>query len=160
MTTRRRNNTDGRFVDTHGQSRTPEYRAWMSMHDRCKRETHPAYANYGGRGITVCEEWSSFVPFFEEIGPRPGDTYSVDRIDNERGYEPGNVRWATKREQVLNRRSGAAKFSATMTGRPHYEKLKHVCECGLTTNAGPLARHRKATGHKVVGSFPATGSEV
>jgi len=83
--------------------RTPEYQAWQNMRARCMNAAHPKYARYGGRGITVCPEWDSFPAFFDHIGPRPSADHSLDRIDNERGYEPGNVRWATRREQQLNR---------------------------------------------------------
>lgn len=58
---------------------------------------------YGARGIDVCDEWkNSFIAFYEHIGPRPSKEYSVDRIDNSRGYEPGNVRWATRSMQIIN----------------------------------------------------------
>lgn len=65
----------------------------------------PSFYRYGGRGITVCQEWAgSFEDFYRHVGPRPSAEHSIDRIDNERGYEPGNVRWATKVEQSHNRR--------------------------------------------------------
>jgi len=97
---------------THGQKGTPEYRAWQHMKNRCCNPNDKKFYLYGGRGITVCAEWMhSFEAFFAHIGPRPGgpsdaprSTYSLDRIDGKRGYEPGNVRWATIHEQNANRR--------------------------------------------------------
>lgn len=74
------------------------------MRQRCNRPNHPAYKNYGGRGISVCPEWSSFQTFLEDVGERPGPEFSLDRIDNDGDYEPGNVRWATRSTQALNRR--------------------------------------------------------
>jgi hypothetical protein len=89
----------------HGMRYTPEYQAWKGMIGRCHRPSDPAYPGYGGRGIVVCEEWrSSFVAFFSHIGPRPSPQHSLDRLDNDKGYEPGNVRWATRVQQQNNRR--------------------------------------------------------
>ena len=93
----------------HGESRrhksTPEYRIWQGMKARCFRVTNPAYPNYGGRGITMCERWAnSFEAFLEDMGRRPSSRRSLDRIENDKGYEPGNCRWATPRTQSNNRR--------------------------------------------------------
>jgi hypothetical protein len=83
----------------------PEYTAWALMKSRCNNPRHPRYADYGGRGIGVCERWQmDFSAFLADVGPRPGLGYSLDRIDNGRGYEPGNCRWATAKEQASNRR--------------------------------------------------------
>lgn len=90
----------------HGLSHTAEYRAWLGMHDRC-RSGHKCHSDYYDRGIAVCAEWSGhdgLRRFVEHIGRKPTDDHSVDRVDNNRGYEPGNVRWATRSEQVKNRR--------------------------------------------------------
>lgn len=88
-----------------GRGTTPEYRAWTHLRARCSNVNDRAYANYGGRGITVCAAWDAdFRAFLADVGLRPGPSYSLDRIDVNGHYEPGNVRWATRRQQSLNRR--------------------------------------------------------
>lgn len=81
----------------------PLYYIWVGMRARCRDTQNP---NYGGRGIRVCDRWdSSFQDFVEDIGERPGPSYSLDRVDVDGNYEPANVRWATKHQQAQNRRS-------------------------------------------------------
>ena len=93
------------IVTTHGLSAIPEYNIWRGMIGRCHCPTNTRWEYYGGRGISVCDEWRhDFSAFYRHIGPRPTKRHSVDRIDNNRGYEPGNVRWATMAEQVKNQR--------------------------------------------------------
>lgn len=88
----------------HGMSGTPEHGAWRHMKARCNNKTDFQYKNYGARGIVVCERWESFVCFLNDMGKRPSPTHSLDRIDNNGNYEPGNCRWATKDAQVYNTR--------------------------------------------------------
>jgi hypothetical protein len=77
---------------------------------RCENPNDQAYPRYGGRGITVCPEWrADFAAFLRDVGRRPNPELSIDRIDNDRGYEPGNVRWATAKQQANNRRKPTKK---------------------------------------------------
>ncbi len=91
---------------THGMSDSLEYGIWRSMLKRCHVPSALAYARYGGRGIHVCDEWrGSFSTFYKDVGPRPSTRHSLERIDNQAGYHPGNVKWATDIEQNNNRRN-------------------------------------------------------
>jgi hypothetical protein len=83
--------------------RRSERETWLSMIRRCTDPRVREYKWYGGRGITVCDEWlGSYDKFIEHIGPKPDFSRSIDRIDNDGNYEPGNVRWATMKQQFLN----------------------------------------------------------
>lgn len=87
----------------HGMEGTATYRTWNSMLARCTNPSQRSYPKYGGRGITVCDSWRNFANFYKDMGKRPAGK-TLDRIDNERGYEPSNCRWATPAEQQRNRR--------------------------------------------------------
>lgn len=90
---------------THGMSRTSEYRIWIGMLRRCEQPHRPEYKRYGARGITVCERWHDFKAFFANMGRRPSPLHSIDRIDVNGNYEPGNCRWVLPVQQGRNRRN-------------------------------------------------------
>ena len=92
---------------THGHSKhagTPEYESWCAMRARIAARSGARWRNYGSRGITACARWESFENFLADMGPRPPGT-SLDRINNDGNYEPGNCRWATAQQQNSNKRS-------------------------------------------------------
>lgn len=84
---------------------TDEYRIWAKMRVRCTDKNSPDYHNYGGRGIIICKEWENYINFYNDMGERPSKEHSIDRIDNDKGYFPGNCKWSTKKEQANNRRT-------------------------------------------------------
>lgn len=89
---------------THGLTNSSEYKVWLGMKHRCKNPTATGYAYYGARGIRVCERWLRFENFLADMGTRPSPNHSIDRVNGNGNYEPGNCRWATHSEQMLNRR--------------------------------------------------------
>lgn len=139
----------------HGESYGPEYRAWQAARLRCTDPTNSAWEDYGGRGITMCDRWlNSVEAFVEDMGRKPSPKHEIDRIDNDKGYEPGNCRWATRKVNCRNRRSNRritfrgetltriewgerTGISADLIG----ERLDHgwTVERALTTPARPKA---------------------
>ena len=89
---------------SHGKTGTQIYQRWLSMKDRCQNSNNRSYPDYGGRGIKVCKRWQIFENFLADMGERPGDNFQLDRIDNDGDYKRDNVRWATRQQQVRNRR--------------------------------------------------------
>jgi len=114
----------------HGLSGTPEYTAWKGMLHRCDNREDNRYDDYGGRGIDVAREWrdkdNGFIGFLNYVGNRPSKDHSLDRINPNGNYEPGNVRWATKMEQANNRRKYCviSKFTTE-------ELIKELMERGI-----------------------------
>lgn len=119
------------------KSKTPEYRAWQDMLQRCNNPRNPAYRHYGGRGITVCARWQCFANFLEDLGPRP-PAHSLDRIDVNGSYAPANCRWATAAEQARNTRAQLGSSAGVS-----YSSRDHAWRAFITV------------GHKVIalGSF-------
>jgi hypothetical protein len=96
------------LTKTHGEAgtetKTVEYETWIRMKARCYDTTNSRHKHYASKGISVCEEWrNDYAAFLAYVGRRPSLKHSLDRIDNDGNYEPGNVRWATKKQQTINR---------------------------------------------------------
>ena len=90
---------------THGLTDSPEYKTWCGIKRRCLNKNDKAYPRYGGRGIRICEQWKdSFETFYADIGPRPSDAHSIERLNPNGDYEPGNCIWLLLAEQNFNRR--------------------------------------------------------
>jgi hypothetical protein len=89
----------------HGEANSDEHRVWISMRSRCNNPRDHAYHNYGGRGIKVCDRWSDYSLFLADMGRKPGPKFQIDRIDNDKGYEPANCRWALRKKNLNNKRT-------------------------------------------------------
>lgn len=136
--------------DNRAGRRTKEYRTWAKIKGRCHNPTDAGYADYGGRGITMCDAWrESFEAFLRDVGRAPSPKDSIDRIDNDQGYTPDNVRWATPSQQVRNRRS---------TIRHNGEAIADICDrTGLPLN---LVHARLKRGDAMEDALlPVTGQE-
>jgi hypothetical protein len=90
---------------THGKSNTRIYKSWAHMVARCNNPNDNAYKHYGGRGITVCDEWTTFEGFYKDMGSSYRDGLTIDRINNNGNYEPSNCKWSTYEEQGNNKRN-------------------------------------------------------
>jgi hypothetical protein len=102
----RERSKEGLFGHGECKPETREYRAWKAMKSRCYNQKHKYYANYGGRGITVCPQWlNSYPNFLADVGRAPSPAHTMGRKDNAGNYEPGNVEWETREEQNNNKRN-------------------------------------------------------
>lgn len=126
----------------HGMEGTPEYKAWINMRARCTNQNDRSWPDYGGRGITVCAQWQkSFEAFFADMGPRPTG-HSLDRINNDLGYDPENCRWAVILTQNQNRRS--TRF-VILNGEP--VPFKEACrQLGLENFYGHIGNRMRRKG--------------
>jgi len=88
----------------HARDKTPEYRTWWHMRTRCNNKNRADFKFYGGRGITICERWQRFELFLADMGNKPTSLHTIERINNDAGYMPGNCKWATRAEQSQNKR--------------------------------------------------------
>lgn len=106
----------------HGLARRgnkhPLYDRWVAMWQRCENPHSANYANYGQRGITVCDRWKDFTTYLTDVGEPPTTNHTLDRIDNGKGYDPGNIQWATPTQQANNRRPRGPNLHPYVRSRP------------------------------------------
>ena len=130
------------IITKHGLEKTPEYSRWNQMINRCHNPNYPGFHEYGAIGIKVCDAWrNSPVGFIDHIGKKPDGDFSVDRIDSTKGYEPGNVRWASKSEQCYNRRIQQGKTSRYRGVYLHIQTGKWIAHISTSTGRQYLGIH-------------------
>ena len=126
----------------HGHSRSPEYDAWHNIKERCYNKDNIAFANYGGRGITMCDRWLECLnSFINDVGKRPSPKHSIDRIDTNGNYEPSNIRWTTREVQARNTR--VRKDSISGHKGVYFDKTRNKWVCYIFINKK----------HKEIGRF-------
>jgi hypothetical protein len=123
---------------THGRTSDSIFTIWSGMRQRTRNPNSGGYENYGGRGVTMCDRWfDSFEAFLSDMGERPSELHSIERIKNDRGYAPGNCRWATGKEQCRNRRN-----NHIVIYRGKSMTLMDACEKGGAGISWHTARNR------------------
>lgn len=149
----------GCLAATHGHTMSITYKSWEGIVQRCTNPNHKNYNYYGGRGITLCKRWRKFTNFLGDMGERPGYKYTLDRINNDKGYYKSNCQWATRKQQQRNRRDNrletfngktqllielAEKFDINFnTLRGRIDRLGWSVEKALTTPVGKYKQRRK-----------------
>lgn len=140
----------------HGMVKRSEYGIWEHIVQRCTNPKDRSYANYGGRGISMHSEWrESFAAFFRDVGPRPSPQHTIDRIDNDGNYEPGNVRWVPKGAQLANTR---ATHYVTYQGKT-MPIFKWAAELGISVNTVRTRLHRGWTPEQALSLSPQKGKK-
>ena len=119
-----------KVITKHGKVKTPEYSSWQNMKTRCYNKKIKEYKYYGGKGIRVCKRWiDSYENFYNDMGPKPDKTYSVDRIDLNGDYSPDNCRWASRIQQANNKTNNRI---IVMDGESHalaeWCRIKNKCQ--------------------------------
>ena len=130
----------------HGKSDTSIYNRWLAMIARCSNPKNSAYESYGRRGVLVCESWLTFKNFYADMGDPPSRKHSIDRIDNNGNYEPGNCRWATMKEQANNTRRNV--FIYTSKGRLSLREAAAIA--GITYEALQIRKAEGLTGDQLI----------
>lgn len=122
-------------VTKHGHSKSREYRVWSCVIQRCCNPSNKDYPYYGGRGITVCDRWKeSFENFYNDMGPRPSKRHSLDREDNDKGYDPDNCRWVEHSVQMNNtRRNRRFNYKGKLMTASQLSQLPEALTAGLSS---------------------------
>lgn len=141
----------GELIDGVTTSKHELRAVFRNMHNRCVNKVDPGFINYGARGISVCDRWNSFVNFVADMGPRPSPEYTIERVDNSKGYSPDNCVWATRSDQCVNRRMfknnttgvvGVIMAGASWVARFDYEHVRYSIGWFKTQEEAVAAREK------------------